>query len=294
MTAFRLEVKALMQIKPKPNLVTAAAAFSYQKKYHLLSRWADGGNLATFWKTQTPRQDHKFICWFCQQCCGLADGLDGIHNSEMAVTEIDALQSTPARTSVSSAGSDTNEKNVGQVYGRHGDIKPQNILWFKQDPNNYELGVLKITDFGVTAFHTAQTTKVMAREVQVTLTYAAPEYDMVTDDAFISRPFDIWSLGCLYLEFIIWILLGDQSVEAFAKERQMEKGIRRVRFKQDTFYAIKHRPYLFWRGEYAIVKKTVILVSFPPHFGHNLPRISINRATVTYVPNLTKCHLTVD
>lgn len=261
MVAFRLEVKALMKIKPKPNLVTAAAAFRYQNKYHLLSRWADGGDLANFWETQTPRQDHKFICWLAQQCYGLADGLDGIHNSEMAVAEIDALQSEQAPTSPSEP-SHPDARTDRQVHGRHGDIKPENILWFKQDPSEYELGVLRITDFGVTAFHSAQTTKVGAAGLPVTLTYAAPEYDMATDDAIISRPFDIWSLGCVYLEFIIWFLLGNPSVLEFAEERLKDSGNRSAKFKKDTFYAIKHQPYLFWKGEYATVKKTVILVSF--------------------------------
>lgn len=60
------------------------------------------------------------------------------------------------------------------IYGRHGNMKPENILWFSDQDSEYGRGVLKTADLGITAFHTARTTKVLARFVQITGTYAAP------------------------------------------------------------------------------------------------------------------------
>lgn len=268
--AFKLEVKALMKIKANPHLVKAAAAFKYQNKYHLLFAWADGGNLLKFWKKQPPDLSHKSVCWLAQQCHGLAHGLNGIHNAEISVADIDAIQNTALTRSPTfspSPQSPTSQivGNDKQVHGRHGDIKPQNILWFKQDQNEYGLGVLKITDFGVTAFHSAQTTRVFAHEILVTRTYSAPERDIL--DAQVSRPFDIWSLGCLYLEFITWILLGNKFIEDFAARRMKDKGTRQ-KFREDNFYTINGKSQiLVGTREYATVKPSVTHVSRPISIG---------------------------
>ncbi|ROV92902.1 hypothetical protein VSDG_06365 [Cytospora chrysosperma] len=132
--------------------------------------------------------------------------------------------------------------------GRHGDIKPQNILWFKQDKNQYGGGVLKISDFGLTTFHSALTTKV-GNVVPVTLSYAAPERVIDSD---LSRPFDIWSLGCVYLEFITWLLLGPEQVEEF-KKRRLSNRDDRTKFETDEFYSV----YRETNRTYAKVKEPV-------------------------------------
>ncbi|KAG6365674.1 hypothetical protein INS49_007285 [Diaporthe citri] len=257
--AFALEVKALIKIKPKPHLVNAVTAFKYQDKYHLIFKWAEGGNLADFWKSQDPTRDlsHDSICWFAQQCHGLADGLDGIHNASISLEELEN-DTTPQDSSQPQTGAAVEEEN--QIHGRHGDIKPQNILWFSDHVNDYGRGVLKITDFGITAFHSARTTKVPAKYVQFTRTYAAPEIEVFEPnfEGFVSRPFDMWSLGCVYLEFITWILLGYEEVEKFAKDRKAEKGIRK-KFDEDTFYSIhKSDRSLFRSAEYSTAKNSVI------------------------------------
>lgn len=234
-------------------------AFKYEGKYHLVFEWAEGGNLANFWEAQRPSLTQNLVCWFAQQCHGLADGLDGIHNASISRQEIlndDALQDSSQRRPRSA----TEDQN--QIHGRHGDIKPQNILWFRDHDNEYKGGVLKITDFGVTAFHTARTTKVPAKHVPVTVTYAAPEFDVSEpySEAYVSRLFDIWSLGCVYLEFITWFLLGYEDLKEFAKRRMMEKS-RRKRFKEDNFYSIHRRLILLDIAEYATIKKSVNRVS---------------------------------
>lgn len=257
--AFALEVKALMKIKPKPHLVTAVTAFKYQEKYHLVFKWAEGGNLADFWGTQAPSLAYDSVCWLAQQCHGLADGLDGIHNASISLEELENDDS-PQNSSQPRTTPATEDQN--QIHGRHGDIKPQNILWFSDEVNEYSRGVLKITDFGVTAFHTARTTKVLARYVQVTRTYAAPEVDVSEPhcEAYVSRPFDIWSLGCVYLEFITWILLGNETLKEFARRRSAEKGTWK-KFQEDNFYSVHKKLIIFGTAEYATVKKSVIRVS---------------------------------
>lgn len=257
---FELEVKALMKIKTMPHLATALTAFKYQNQYHLISKWSEGGNLADFWQTQTPRLDHDWICWLAQQCLGLADGLDNIHDASITSEELENegnLQGTFLPNSNPGAEDDN------RIHGRHGDIKPQNILWFCNEPNKYNRGVLKITDFGATAFHSALTTKVSARRVPITRTYAAPEIDTSEGhgEPQISRRFDIWSLGCVYVEFVTWILLGNEKLETFAQKR-LKRGVRR-HFNEDTFYTIHERkPIVLRTTEYVTAKKSVSRVSY--------------------------------
>lgn len=91
-------------------------------------------------------------------------------------------------------------------WGIHGDIKPENVLLFdhSQDP----LGILVICDFGFTRFH-GRDSRSNATPVGKSPTYRAPEYD---SQAKISRAYDMWTLGCLYLEFVTWYLTGSEGV----------------------------------------------------------------------------------
>lgn len=257
---FNLEVKALMKIRPNSHLVTAVTAFKYQDKYHLLFNWADEGTLADLWKTQSPGPTHDSTCWLAQQCHGLADGLCGIHNAQISVQEladVDPLHESPQPE----PNAEVDDQD--RIHGRHGDIKPDNILCFSDEKNQYKRGVLKITDFGVTAFHNAKTTKVPAKRVPRTITYAAPEIEVSQEDdePQVSRPFDIWSLGCVYLEFITWILWGNDGVVEFEKRRMAEK-VTRKKFEEDSFYSIHGRDrWTPWSREYGAVKTNVISVS---------------------------------
>lgn len=218
---FRLEVKALMKIRAegKEHLVNILTTFKYDNKYYLTFRWASGGNLSNLWTGAAGSSSYEHICWLAQQFWGLADGLDGIHNGKMSsreVAEVQLLMRTPSSLQSSSLLLPLGVTPDDNDCGRHGDIDPPNILWFKQDKNQYGRGLLKISDFGLTTFHSALTTKFSPREheIELTLTYAPPEWDLKED---ISRPFDIWFLGCVYLEFLTWALLGQDGITQFRK-----------------------------------------------------------------------------
>jgi serine/threonine protein kinase len=104
---------------------------------------------------------------------------------------------------------------------RHGDLKPGNILCVKGG----EETVLKIADFGVSKIHHAQTTyrKSATKTALLTPSYQGPEVEFENlgerDQRPRSRKYDIWSLGCVFLEFSIWLLHGPEAVEGFAGAR---------------------------------------------------------------------------
>ena len=137
------------------------------------------------------------IIWLTQQFRGLAEALKGIHDLSGA----GALQ--PA---LDFATHPRGERRAGY----HHDLKPENILFYK-DTRNFE-----ISDFGSGKVHTYRSGSYNSPSPHGTLTYEPPEAAM---EGGTSRPYDMWSLGCVFLEMLIWAVFNFQSVEEFGKER---------------------------------------------------------------------------
>lgn len=160
------------------------------------------GNLREFWK-EVPRPDVISTSrWISQQVVGLVDGLRAIHEYEL-------------RTS-----------------GRHGDIKPENILWYRSPPDGSHTrdhaddhwGTFVISDFGLSRFHQKTVPdKTKAKSVARSATYRPPECDI--GDVLVTPAYDIWSLGCLLLEFVTWYLLGHDGVQRFSEARIRDENI---------------------------------------------------------------------
>lgn len=211
-----------------------------------------------------------------QQFYGLAHGLDGIHNTRMTAAEVEAVQNSPLSPDLvqqpfeSAQFLRVPENDEGKDYGRHGDIKPENVLWFKNGSGHHEFGILKLSDFGLTTFHRALTTGVKVEDVRVTNTYSAPEREI---DETLSRPFDVWSLGCIYLEFVTWILLGSKNITKFADLRLQDGGDRSPRFSLDNFFTVfRHEDEAKYRAR---LKPSVSRVSSPPNNFKTIPNYAV-------------------
>jgi len=130
-------------------------------------------NLWDFWKAHdgplTPNPKNEML-WIASQILGIVDAVALLHNENL----------------------------------RHGDIKPENILCFQSITDSSMNLVL--ADFGLGRAHD-RATELRARTtvtVAVTMAYRAPESDM--RGIVRSRLYDIWCLGCLFLEMAGWIL----------------------------------------------------------------------------------------
>ena len=196
-------------LQEHPNLVTLVATYYYKKGYYLLFPWASGGNLREFW-TRGPLDGPEFKLWVAEQCVRLANGLAKIHDCSAAVRD--------------------EEKDCGL----HGDIKPENILCF-EDPDT-KLGDLRISDFGLTDFHSRLTKSQITPTRANSPTYAAPEIAL---GKHLSRRYDIWGLGCVFLEMIVWIILGQRGLDNFEQSRLNEQDQDIPRVTQDNFFKIK-------------------------------------------------------
>ena len=100
--------------------------------------------------------------------------------------------------------------------GYHHDLKPENILYFKGIP--YKEGAFKIADFGSGKVHTYRSGSGSHNTPSPngTLTYEPPEAEK---EGKTSRPYDIWSLGCVFIEMLIWAVYDYDSVKSFGDSR---------------------------------------------------------------------------
>jgi serine/threonine protein kinase len=105
---------------------------------------------------------------------------------------------------------------------RHGDIKPENILRFTGGDNLAWLGTLKLADLGRAQQHDLVTAlrSTIEKERWRTRWYEPPD---LSEDLHqqahgkISRLFDIWSMGCVMFESVIWLLYGSSEITRFQK-----------------------------------------------------------------------------
>lgn len=67
-------------------------------------------------------------------------------------------------------------------------------------------------------------------------TYRAPECDLNED---ISPSWDIWSLGCVYLEFLTWYLESWDAFDIFSKQRRKQDSARPV--LEDKYFILDRR-----------------------------------------------------
>lgn len=116
---------------------------------------------------------------------------------------------------------------------RHGDIKPENILIFLEDEQDKGIGTLKISDMGQARRHQFETS-VRSQPTQTrigTMTYEAPEAVVYVNRPR-SRLYDVWSMGCIFFEFIVWLLDGQAGLEGLAQDTKDAMG-------QAAFFNIK-------------------------------------------------------
>ncbi|GAB1316485.1 hypothetical protein MFIFM68171_06695 [Madurella fahalii] len=225
--AFNREVSNLKRLSKErsPHLVDLLLTYYYKGCYHLVFRWASG-NMKDFWEKKSA--DHgsadrrwDLARWAVKQCLGVTKGLQAIHIT------------TP---------NDTMGPSDAPIYGRHGDLKPENILWFGSeredgdDPSSF--GDFVLSDFGLTEFHRLiSKDDVDAASVGRSPTYRAPEGDVRKT---ISQQYDIWSLGCVLLEFAVWSLKGWDGVDQFSQKRTDEEK-HLVPIPEDKFFLVFHK-----------------------------------------------------
>lgn len=250
------------------HLVSLHASYEQFGKFYLLFPWAEA-HLRDYWKAhRTPTTDDASILWLAEQCRGIADGLTKIHRHITTFHQRRTVTAFMDSESHPMSEVDT-EKQDGshfrqQLFGRHGGIKPENVLLFRDSSYKHDRGVLKISDFGLTEF-TNRRSQCYKKNNQVahSLTYRPPECDL--EGAVVGPSYDIWTLGCLYLELITWQLGGWSMLQSFQNKRWLQDPMRH-NMPTDTFFEIVRCEETNTYG--AMVKPAVKQVN-----GSNLSRV---------------------
>ncbi|KAF9634156.1 hypothetical protein BFW01_g5051 [Lasiodiplodia theobromae] len=229
---FEKERTILVAIEAKQNNHLVKLLFSYEHKgsYHLVFLRAKG-NLRDFWEQNPqPQFTRDMVLWSLRQMIGITQGLQIIHTFEVSIP----LSVTEIETDTPQGKAKMSVSNGEERYGRHGDLKPENILCFEKSAGV----VCQIADFGLGRFHGRDTrTKAAPYTISSSPTYEPPECHIYLP---VSRAYDLWSLGCLFLEWVSWMLNGWNGVEKFADFRMEESIILNSegKIKDDYFWTL--------------------------------------------------------
>jgi len=127
--------------------------------------------------------------WMLKQITGIAAAVEYIH---------DPSGSQPADT----LGVPDNRK-----YGRHGDIKPDNLLWC--DSPQDRRGIVVVADLGLATLNSVVSRTQSNTKTSCAPRYKAPEFNM--KGFKIRRSCDVWALGCVLIEWVCWALEGNDA-----------------------------------------------------------------------------------
>ena len=203
-------------------IVTHLATWTQDRKYWMLFPFAEC-NLREFMAQEDYAASRKL--WLLQQFCGLASAVKFIQNMyDVSVPDNPDLRQQnlqPPSPAVSGM----------QKSGWHHDIKLDNILYFFDTDPRRE--TLRISDWGAGKVHTYRSASINTKSPNGTPTYEAPEYQ---EEGARSRPYDVWSLGCVFLELLVWVASGGHGVQKFADRRAGGKTDPRHLHTDDAFY----------------------------------------------------------
>jgi serine/threonine protein kinase len=209
-----------------PHLIKLLATLHHKGRYYLMYPYADL-NLWGYWeRTPLPEFSETTLRWALIQCKGIASGLMALHEYRTPYEK---------NTEIDGDNAYAPPEDSEWWYGRHGDIMPESILWLEQNDEDNPQGLLVLNYFGLLEFHAKFTKSRVPPEHYIgSPTYEPPECRLKNP---VTRAIDIWCLGCVYLEFITWLVLGWDVLFRFTDAR-LQKGGVTDEITDDAFYTI--------------------------------------------------------
>jgi len=124
-----------------------------------------------------------------------------------------------------------NERQTeGCFRGVHQDLKPSNIFVFSEGDSHHYRFRFKIGDFGLSSFELYKAVKGNDGRMpdnKSTKLYGAPElmsWDRHLDhlDNGVNADVDMWSIGCVLFDSIVWCVCGQRGLKEFFADRKLE------------------------------------------------------------------------
>lgn len=147
---------------------------------YFMYKWPDGGKLRDLYASNPrPILEAGFVCELFQQLTGLVEALRSLQDLEA---------------------------NRGSLY-RQGSLRPEDI-WICEDGS--QVGVMKLCGM-----------EWKGRHLQHDSTPNRPSYEPpeAGPDGRSTRSwwYDVWSVGCIILELMVWLLYGNSELESFTR-----------------------------------------------------------------------------
>ena len=143
------------------------------------------------------------VLWLLAQILGLSSVLRDIHNLWNPETSTDLAARRDPRLSE-----------------WHRDLKPENIYYFKGlAPNE---GSFKIANLGSSVLYTYRVWNLhpYKRWPKNTPIYEPPE---AAKEGSPSQPYDVWSMGCIFLGILVWAVYDFDTLERFRRSRDAKR-----------------------------------------------------------------------
>lgn len=292
--AWEKEAMALASINSleDDHIIKCFAAIRRGDHRYFMFPWANGGSLRDYWEA-TPEQNPtaRNVKEMVRQFRGLAYALHRLHNFVQPIVPEKDLES-PATSIPMIQVQDESVMFQDEGYAqsiRHGDLKPENILRFvpngKDNDSDKTLGVLKLADMGLAKRHVVATDDrgCLTSTRYGTIQYEAPETVTALSGGR-SRLYDVWSIGCIMLEYVIWILWGNRELKRF--HDQVKGSTQEMRYfvetRGDNARAAVHPVVSRWiehilktdpecsgtsaiRDLLEVVRTKLLVVSLPPN-----------------------------
>ena len=180
----------MLKMLRHPNLVEMLTAYTFKGRHNLVFAKADGRTLSHLLES-SPQPQFSSLEQIIFALSGLCSALHAVH--DFHYPDLDVL-----------------------AIGCHHDLKPDNILVHK--------GSFLLTDFGLSTFKDSNKASDTSFK-QVRGDYVAPEcenFQDLSERKVTGRPSDVWSLGCIMLEVITYLMTGPKGVTDFELERSFK------------------------------------------------------------------------
>lgn len=205
------------------------ASWTIGHKYYMIYDLADC-NLKEFMQNHPEGMHHSCLTssWLIQQMCGIAGALNEVHTVKPG-------QNIQRSNDVASGGLGVPQTQGKNKAGYLHDIRPENILVFKRKNNGFRLcdwSCAKVKDFMAVISGADPASRKTTTGGKIT--YKPPESHSKGETG---RPYDLWSLGCVFLELLVWFWEGLEALDEFRTNR-LGKVDLDAGFEDDKFYCV--------------------------------------------------------
>ena len=239
------------------HLVKPIAAYEHGQDKCLIFHWADGGNLHSYWKNHEAEATEKLgVQWILYQFAGICSALEELHENNCRHGDLKpenilwfcdpALGVRTGNLQIADLGlttfhekdAQTKERRAQNLFTLDSSVtsptqrsaNPIKHIWDEVPIGQSRKGASSVSTSMGQHLPTSSGYD-HANALSGTSRYEPPEMDKDRGENPVrSREYDIWSMGCILLELLVWLLEGYETLVDFQRRttyfwvRQFQDG----------------------------------------------------------------------